>query len=747
MNQVRSYFLKLSALLIVGLLMLGCIPLVALGGSMIGGRAGNVPVVVQNTTTANPSTIIPGQLTVISTPFTHADQLAPSAFNITFKAKSDKSGTEYAIVSNATTGSGNLKVVQNQTDKTKYIASVNWTPPVDQTLGTYCLYFYVNDSKNHAEDACVNNPHKLLIVAPAAIPIIVPGSTNANPKVIQALGNYKTVISVNFTDTDHPDAGTFKVTFKVRDQGNNIVTLVSASKTGINGLLVKQVGSASSTSYFANYTWDPADNQTIGSYCLYSRVEDAHGAAEDSFSSNCNELTLTKPSAPPVIQSGATKAQPSSITRNGPETTTISTNFTHADLPPVTDFTVTFQVRSDKGTIYTLANNKQNGYGCVNIIYFGQGNYQASCVWDPNETQPTGKYDLYISITDSHGHTASDLFDSNVKELMITKKPAIPHILAGVTTVTPSTVNIFVNGTTTLTTKFTDSDMPAVDQFKVSFKVRDVGNVEYKLVDAQVAGYTGLTVSSDSKGNYTASYVWKPSSSQPLSCYALYSAVEDPNGVMVADDFDNNLCELTLIKSAVTGNGTIKGVVKDFDGKTIAGATVEIRDANNHVKIVTTAADGSYSTTVAAGTYSVVAIAPNFFSKNQTDIKVTKDQTTQVTDFKLINKTSGGPKTIKEVTPTYIFGLIVLLVVIIVILCLLLVMGMGKEPSGSTKGPRSQTHRHERVDDDVEPDHPIESREEKEIENEPKPIPISRVRIEKLKDKEPEEEETEEKEE
>jgi hypothetical protein len=74
-------------------------------------------------------------------------------------------------------------------------------------------------------------------------------------------------------------------------------------------------------------------------------------------------------------------------------------------------------------------------------------------------------------------------------------------------------------------------------------------------------------------------------------------------------------------------------------------------------------------------------------------------------------------------------------------------MGMGKEPSGSTKGPRSQTHRHERVDDDVEPDHPIESREEKEIENEPKPIPISRVRIEKLKDKEPEEEETEEKEE
>jgi hypothetical protein len=179
-------------------------------------------------------------------------------------------------------------------------------------------------------------------------------------------------------------------------------------------------------------------------------------------------------------------------------------------------------------------------------------------------------------------------------------------------------------------------------------------------------------------------------------------------------------------------------LVKDLKGKPIANATVKVINATNNevVKTFVTGADGKFSGTVPAGLYNIVAQAPDYQGETIANKQVKVGTALIVPDFMLLKTTGGTGKTItKEVIPTYMYGLIVLLIVVIVLLCLFMLMRAGK-PDPSHTGPRSPVHKHETDDDDVEPDHPLEPKEDRELENEPKPIPKNRIKIEKLKDEE-----------
>jgi|GEM_PF-5077941 len=706
---------------------------------MVNNSLANPPVVHQGDTTAVPGSIMVGlQSTTISTAFTHSDTPSPNLFKITYKVRS-VSNIETTLCANATNGHGGLTVVQDAVHKTNYTASISWAPASSQELGLYDLYFYVNDSINSAQDAYVNNADELELKAPPAIPKIVAGATMAIPPIVEAPGTYITVLSVVFTDNDGPTADSFLINFSVRDPGNTPKTLVDNKHNGgQQGLTVVKVGAIN---YIANYSWDPADNSVLGSYDLYSRVEDANGAfAEDSFASNLNELTLTKPSAWPIVIAGATTAVPNIINRTGGETTVISTPFHHDDIPGVSAFTVTYTVRDESNVSYILVNNLHTGFSGLSIQDRGNGNYTASFVWDPADNQPLGKYDLCFKVTDSNYHMAQDACDSNPDELTITKKPAQVTMPSGVTTATPNVVNVEGTETTTIATKFSQPDMPAITTFKITLKVRDVGNLEYTLVNAAVSGSAGLTVQTDSKGNYTASYVWDPPAvSQPLGTYDLCSMVQDLNGITVQDCFGNNQDILTLVRSSTPTNGTISGIVKDLKGKPIANITVKIINATSGVvvKTFTTGADGKYSGTVPAGLYNVVAGSSDYQGETLANKQVKVGATMTMPDFSLVKMTGGGTgKTnVKEVIPTYMYGLIVLLIVVIVLLCVFMLMRTGK-PEPTHQVPRGPTHQHATDDDNVEPDHHLEPKEDKELEDEPKAIPKDKIRIERLKDKE-----------
>ncbi len=74
---------------------------------------------------------------------------------------------------------------------------------------------------------------------------------------------------------------------------------------------------------------------------------------------------------------------------------------------------------------------------------------------------------------------------------------------------------------------------------------------------------------------------------------------------------------------AQSGDGKIAGVVRDASGGLVPGATVTAANQTaNTSKTATSGADGSYSLTVPAGTYSVTVSLKGFTSKAQKDLKV-----------------------------------------------------------------------------------------------------------------------------
>jgi hypothetical protein len=414
-------------------------------------------------------------------------------------------------------------------------------------------------------------------------------------------------------------------------------------------------------------------------------------------------------------------------------------------MPGINAFTVTFMVRDPVGLNHTLVDAKKHGFGGLMIQDLGDGNYSSSYSWDPPDTVPLGDFDLYFKVVDPLSASAEDVFDANQDELTLIKAPTPPTMTAGVTTADPAEVNVLGNETTSITTSFFHEDIPAIDTFKVSFKIRDVGNQEYPLLNSATKGTPGLTITGDGAGNFNASYVWDPPSvNQPLGTYDLFASIVDLNGLKVEDGFNNNLDELTLIKKTVApGNATVTGKVTDVDGIAISGATVKIYNSSSGevVETLTTDADGTFSFEGPAGMYDVAVQATGYKGESKNNNLVKADDTVDVGTFSLIKLQGEEPPPPvikeKEVIPMFMYGVVAFMAIIVILLIVLLGMKMTKgttEPGGHVEKAPPGHHAHERKEGGVSPDHPIEPKETKEIEDEPKPIDPHKVEIEKIKE-------------
>ncbi|WP_193767561.1 carboxypeptidase regulatory-like domain-containing protein [Halorientalis pallida] len=114
------------------------------------------------------------------------------------------------------------------------------------------------------------------------------------------------------------------------------------------------------------------------------------------------------------------------------------------------------------------------------------------------------------------------------------------------------------------------------------------------------------------------------------------------HGVSTANDTET--AQITL-NEPVPDNGTISGTVLDANGNAIAGATVSADGVTT-----TTATDGSYSLSIAPGTYDVTASATDFLSATQS-ATVTENNVTDV-DFTLEAEPPGNGTIAGTVTDT-----------------------------------------------------------------------------------------------
>jgi len=670
----------------------------------------NPPSVYQGATTCSPTEVMAGAgSTTFQTTFYHPDQLNPNMFTVTYRVR-DETGNEYTILNAKHNGEAGLSIVH--IGGGEYNVTYTWSVPETQPLGRYDLYFRVFDGYHAAEDLFDANIDELTIVKKPGVPVIPGGSTTVMPQQVTAQGPDTVKIMVNFTHEDGLPADAFRVTFKVRDPGNNIITLVDGNNTTA-GLEVVQTSAAS---YTASYSWNPPDNQTLGTYDLYSRVEDLNGySAEDQFYENLEELLIMKRAAVPVVVPGSTYAGPASVNKTGNETTTLMASFTHEDRPSPDTFRVTFKVRDQLGAVHTVVENASiRDTRGLSISLESNSSYAVSYIWDPPLDLLTGPYDLCFSVRDANGKEAVDLFENNLKELMITKLPGLPVIKLGATTAVPSVVN--VNGTSTveLIVNFTHEDLPTPDVFTVSFMIRDAGNVVTTLVENGIPGTGNLTVEL-SNGTYSARFLWDPPTSMPLGPYDLSAEVKDPFGHVVRDVFDNNRDELTLTKGPVNQAATITGVVKDsVSGKGIANAsvTVFLTGTNTAVEELRTDAQGRFTVALSPGTYDIEAAADNYGAKRVIYISAVAGKSTDV-EILLTEETTTEPGT----TPVdWVFPMFVLLIVVIILLSLLLVYVIWSHRKAGDEGPTSREEEPEPVPPEEVDVEPLEREGEEEKE-------------------------------
>ncbi len=583
------------------------------------------PTLVAGTTTVSVSPVnrVGGAATTLAADFTDLDQPGAAAFTVSFRVREPNDVTSLTLVNEQTNGNGGLTITDNGGGS--YTASYAYNPDDAQALGLYDLYFSVSDGIDAVIDDFPANLNELEIIQQAA-PTVVAGATAVSVSPVNRFGTESTDVSTAFADTDLPGVGAFTVTLKIREPDNTTeVTLVNAQTNGTGGLVITDDGGGN---YTASYTYNPADNQTLGLHDLYFEVNDGVDTAIDDFTANLDELEIIEilPNVPPSVVAGATVVSSSPVNRNGVSTTTISTVFSDSDAAGIGDFTVSFTIREpDNTTELILVNAQTHGNGGLVITDDGGGNYTASYIYDPDLAQTLGLYDLLFQVSDGTDN-ASDIYTANLDELEIihTVPNNPPAVTAGATQVSPVSVNRLGTETTTMATTFTDADSPGVAAFTVSFNLREPDNTTVlPLVSGLTNGNGGLTITDDGGGSYTASYSYDPGAAQNLGLYDLYFEVSDGTDNVV-DGYADNPDELTItqqIAPTVTAGATavsVSPVNRSGTGTTIVSAeftdlddpgtgaftvTLKLREPDNSTEVVLVngQTDGNGGLTITAG--------------------------------------------------------------------------------------------------------------------------------------------------
>ncbi len=554
-----------------------------------------------------------------------------------------------------------------------FTASIDLDPDNTFALGLYDLYFSINDGIGRtATDPFDKNLDELEITSGNNVPAII--DVVAVPSSVDKIGNNIVTITGTFDDKDNHTVGSLLLTFEVRDPSGNPITLAKKVHNGAAGafgnmLLVTK----SNIRYTASIDWDPADTVEVGYYDLRMSVTDPNMNTNVSdFQKNLKELQVISSNRPPMIVAGDTNALPSTVIRIGTATTTISSNFTDADLPAVGSFNVTFKVRDPNGNDIVIVNDKANGGsgvlgGLLNILTQGSG-YRASIVWDPADTVVVGKYDLYFSVTDAYGSKAEDSFSNNKGELDIKDPIVVPTISAGNLHAVPSTINRDTTEATTIYAEFQDTAYTTPNVFLVTIMIRDSQSFEMILADSLKNGLQGtgggiLNISRQGVV-FNVSLSWDPLSSVLEGPYDLYFKVRDPVGGFAVDTYANNEDKLLLtiqyppvitnvwadpFTLAVSGPGTtrISAEFTDQDAKGISDfkVTLSLRNpVGNDITLFKDKVNGQNGEF--GGTLIVEKLGGSYFARYlwdppETAITGSYDLKAEVTDQNTLKAESG----------------------------------------------------------------------------------------------------------
>ena len=167
----------------------------------------------------------------------------------------------------------------------------------------------------------------------------------------------------------------------------------------------------------------------LSAYTYYIACADAAGN-ENGAADNLHVSWTNNFLSPPSVS--ALGAAPAAMNQLGSGTTTLTCDFSDADVPPLSDFRVTLRVRQpDDTTIVTLCDSVAGGGGrsaadgAGTLSLSGSNPYSASVAWNPGDALPDGAYDLECTVTDGGGAgvSGSSDFAANANELTFDSSP------------------------------------------------------------------------------------------------------------------------------------------------------------------------------------------------------------------------------------------------------------------------------------------------------------------------------------
>ncbi len=686
------------------------------------------PVVALGSTFANPPTVVRDgtSSTQLRVPFSDEDSPSVDSFGITLRVR-DSAGGIVTLVAAARDGHQGVSI--SDLGNGSYAATYPWVPAEGTPLGTYDLEAVIDDftSGGIATDTFGNNPDEVEVLAAPNLPTLTPGTTSATPAILQVDGPSTTQLGAAFAHADDLAVSVFAITFAVRDEANNVLTLVQDEHHGNSGLTVTRIAVGS---YLASLSWNPPDNATVGAYDLQMSIRDtANGTAVDSFSSNSNELVLSRAPQGPQVASGATGASPTNASM-GIDQILLWVNFTHPESPGLESFSVSFEVRDGNETVLQVLDDGDLGAPNLTLHSTGGTAYSAQFRWAVPTGLVAGTYDLQASITDHHGLVAVDLFSNNLEELDLITPPVAPTLTAGTTIANPRYVNVLTDAITNLSLDFQLAEAATADSFLVTIKVRDQGNNVLTLVDSQSHGNHGLVVEQVDEGQWKAHFLWNPPAGQGLGTYDLSATVRmAQSGLSISDAFTANLEELTLADEDLplpNETGTLQGTITDGAGVPVSGALLVVLDgAGKTVATTVVGPSGTYSLTLQKGAYRVVASKEGRIGDSADSVVVEKGQSTTL-DLQLPLAIAPPPPKTVTTLPLGVIGMMAVLILLVVLLAFLLLRHhwpLSDVHEGDSERPG--THRH-----DVER-HPARVRSDlaSPAEAEPEAIPAKRVRV------------------
>lgn len=512
--------------------------------------ANNPPLVSAGTTrvSASPVNRLGAAATIVSADFTDADAPDIGEFHVTLRLREPDDLTFVDLVDNEVHGGGGLVIVDNGSGS--YTASYTYDPGDTQALGLYDLYFWVSDGIGSAVDGLADNADELEIVEelPNNPPVAAAGASQVSLSPVNRYGSEATVVSATFSDADAPGVGAFRVSFSIRGPDNaTVLMLVDNELHGGGGLVISDDGGGV---YTASYSYDPDEAQAVGSYDLAFSVSDGSETAFDAYADNTDELEIVEvlPNSAPTVAAGATQPSITPVNRLLASSTFVSADFNDVDAPAPETFLVTFRIRQpDNATELTLVDNLSHGSGGLTVVDHGGGSYTAGFSYNPHDAQALGPYDLYFAVSDGLA-TAVDGYADNLDELEIYESLASvpPTLVAGATTVLPTSVDRLGPLTTQVSIPFSDGDLPGIGAFAVTVQLRAPFNQGTVIVaDALQDGVGGMAITDDGGGNYTARISWDPPDNAVVGYYDLYCLISDGED-SGEDSYDNNPDELLI---------------------------------------------------------------------------------------------------------------------------------------------------------------------------------------------------------